>query len=472
MPKNYNSSFAYPSDGLFYAERRLYNMQVPRDQRDDFNLSGEDWRDFVLDRNSMENNDYPEEDYGLEYEDFKSGFNRDNMVKNQVFVNGLEYPKNDVHSLAEMFTEWFLLDSFQEKTVAQFLIENDLQDILTEDDFYALISGKVRVSEPLAWFLSTILPFTSNAILAFSAMLGRAPEISPNEEFLRSRSAERFKKNRDDKRERRRLRQLARYHKNMENWAFVLAHRASSSKYYYSNQADRLLYAKKYRKENRKLLSSRQKTWWKINGDRVNAERRAYRKEHPEEVRTREASCPSHQPEARRPRDRKYYRTHSKKINEKKRKKYKKNKKVISVSRKARRVKDKIENPSKLKDKSAQEAKWRADNAAHVSDYYKSYRTNNQDKVSDAKKKAYCAKKENYNANSDLNYSNSQVNVLSKLIHGENADLEKAKTLLIKLVARQEKIKIKYENVNTEKFLTKLLQINGVLQGISEQIQR
>ena len=78
-------------------------------------------------------------------------------LDNVAFINN-----SKIKSVAELFLEWFLLDSGHEKTIAEFLAEEKISEIITEQDFQDLISGDAILSESLCSYIAARNPFSLN----------------------------------------------------------------------------------------------------------------------------------------------------------------------------------------------------------------------------------------------------------------------------------------------------------------------
>lgn len=64
-----------------------------------------------------------------------------------------------ISTLSEVFLEWYLFDAGNNKTIASFLKENELQDIFDEADFTDLMFGRAFLYDDLLRFVLIKLPF-------------------------------------------------------------------------------------------------------------------------------------------------------------------------------------------------------------------------------------------------------------------------------------------------------------------------
>lgn len=67
--------------------------------------------------------------------------------------------RDNISSLAEVFTEWYLFDSSYEKDIQKFLSTEQIDDVFTESEFIDLMCNKAYVDNDLIQFISMKLPF-------------------------------------------------------------------------------------------------------------------------------------------------------------------------------------------------------------------------------------------------------------------------------------------------------------------------
>ncbi|MDR0803696.1 MAG: hypothetical protein LBO08_01215 [Rickettsiales bacterium] len=336
----------------------------------------------------------------LDYHDYNNGFYYDNPVKNEKLVHGISFPKNNINTLPELFTEWFLLDSSSAKTVDGFLAAEQLDSILSVDDFYALLGGNAVIDDLICQFVSQILPFTTAQLHYMRAkVLYRAPhamEIRGNPDIILPRIKGAVKERRQLKQERR-----AQYIQKYNDTPHA---RENRKIYYIENRQKILARVKKYRTQNRETVILAQKNWYERNKNKISKAGKDFRRDHPDLVRERRKKMPSAAPEIVAKYNKDYRARNKTKLSLKKKAKYLANRDDIRAAMKEKRILDKTQNPEKLAMQSDREKQWRAVHRAEQQTYHQLYNIENSAARADTKKKCYQANKAAYNANNSLNY--------------------------------------------------------------------
>ena len=88
---------------------------------------------------------------------------------------------NTVYTLADVFVEWFLFDSGEQKTLDDFLVAESMQNIFTSQQFMYVMSGAVHIDDRLCRVLPEILPFkiTSHRLLAMNNLIKSTTPCMP-----------------------------------------------------------------------------------------------------------------------------------------------------------------------------------------------------------------------------------------------------------------------------------------------------
>ncbi len=105
--------------------------------------------------------------------------------------------RNRVLSLSEVFTEWYLFDFSHEKSVQQFLNEEQIDDIFTESEFIDLMCGDAFVDNDLLQFIAMKLPFrlTLNKLHAMNQSISKnnaSARMIPSNQKIKNKLCELF----------------------------------------------------------------------------------------------------------------------------------------------------------------------------------------------------------------------------------------------------------------------------------------
>jgi hypothetical protein len=191
-------------------------------------------------------------------------------------------PTTKIHSITELFIEWFLLDSSKEKNVAEFIADENISEIITEQDFSALIAGDAILSEPLCHWIAARNPFSLNSqqIIKMNRTKSHGRiVIEPNESMLIGECSTIYKEKNERKKEKKRER-MREWHKNKwtNNPEYRARHSENQAKYYQNNKEKILGHIKKYYAENREKILNYVKEYNAKNKEELSAKKAEFYK--------------------------------------------------------------------------------------------------------------------------------------------------------------------------------------------------
>lgn len=206
---------------------------------------------------------------------------------------------NRITTFSELFLEWYLFNSDQEKNIKTFLKTEKIDDIFTETEFMDLMCGKAYLDEILIVYVYEKLPFVisapklkriNNAIqnTVPNAYLINAPQnivakiqdlINQHNTQHRNNVKQAKKKYRENHRE-----QIANYDKqykqthkeqinqraNEYNKAHPEHRRAKDKKYYESHREQRKAKDREYYAKNKEKVKQRVKEYYEKNKEKIN----------------------------------------------------------------------------------------------------------------------------------------------------------------------------------------------------------
>ena len=218
-----------------------------------------------------------------------------------------------ITTLSELFLEWYLFKSDQEKNIKTFLQTEKIDDLFTETEFMDLICGKAYLDEFLVLYLYKKLPFVmsvsklkriNNAIQTIipNAYVINAPQnivakiqnlIKQHQTEHRNKVKQTKKKYRETHRE-----QIAAYDKqykqthkeqiNQRAKEYHQAHpehrRAKDKKYYESHREQRNAKDKEYYEQNKEKVKQRVKEYYKSHREQRNTKDREYYEKNKERI--------------------------------------------------------------------------------------------------------------------------------------------------------------------------------------------
>lgn len=190
---------------------------------------------------------------------------------------------NTVYTLADVFVEWFLFDSGEQKTLDDFLVAESMQNIFTSQQFMDVMSGAVHIDDRLCRVLPEILPFkiTSHRLLAMNNLIKSTTPCMPyNIDAMHTK----LKTVADAKRNKRKAYRHKYYVENKARLAeqmkdYYLEHRDTIRLYYKKWRSEHLAeqkaYHTAYRKNNANVVAERKKQSYQKKKDKYNARTRA-----------------------------------------------------------------------------------------------------------------------------------------------------------------------------------------------------
>ena len=100
-----------------------------------------------------------DDDFADEYSEYQSGHYYKNGLDSVVFADTGTIAKT-INTLSDLFVEWYLFDSTNEKTIKSFLSDEGLADIFTETQYMDLMCGNARMDDVLLPYIWHKLPFS------------------------------------------------------------------------------------------------------------------------------------------------------------------------------------------------------------------------------------------------------------------------------------------------------------------------
>ena len=308
-----------------------------------------DTKDYNIFDDVIDNDDY----YGLN----QNFFIEESFDTKPKFISSTINSK--IRTLSEVFLEWFLFDSSEEKTLESFIKSENIDAFITPEQFMDIMSNNAHLDEPLILLVQQKLPFqvplkkmhylNSQARKNYTYCIKVPPEIIHDlikkeldlkKEKIKQHQKQYYEQNRD---------KIAKHQKQYyeENRDKI----AEYQKQYYEENRDKILeYTKQYYEENRDKIAKHQKQYCEINRDKIAKYQKQYREQN---------------------RD---------KIAEYKKQYYKENYKKVSEQQKQYRE----VNHDKIVER---EKQYREQNHDKIVNWRKQYQEKNRDKIAEQRKK-------------------------------------------------------------------------------------
>ena len=252
--------------------------------------------------------------------DFDTGFSIvdiRNMDRN--VAGGGSLAIDEINTLSELFTEWFLLDSSTEKTIGDFLKSESLDDCITEDEFMGVMTGDRYLDDGLCLLLSLKLPLTNNRIQYFSngvRFKNSAAPVIKSSQIVQEKIKQQVGDNKVSKREA--LLQKKRDYRHNNHELILLrakqysdSHKEQSKQYYQNNLEYIKKRKRKYRQDNKQNISKYNKEYRQQNIEKLR-----------QKDRDRNKNMTPEQREKKREKDRRSYQKRAAQIKEKLRESY------------------------------------------------------------------------------------------------------------------------------------------------------
>ena len=226
---------------------------------------------------------------------------------------------NNISSLGDVFTEWYLFDSSQKKNIKKFLSTENLTDIFTETEFIDLMCGNACVDDIILQFIMIKLPFritmdrlhilnqyaTSqyNDTYAIKSKSNLTDKICELYRLKKQEQKEKYKKNRKANKEHIRLIKHDYYLRNKEyiqkikhehylknqerikqhSQEYYLANKDRIREYYAKNKEQRQKLHREYYEKNKELVRERNHEYRNIHRKEQNQYSKEYYIAHREE---------------------------------------------------------------------------------------------------------------------------------------------------------------------------------------------
>ncbi len=196
-------------------------------------------------------------------------------------------PAGRISTLSELFLEWYLFDSSEEKDVKKFLAEAEIQDVLNEAQFMDLMCGMAYLDDDLLQLISLKLPFPilsdklhrMNAKVATSKKAYKIESKSDVADKIKDQAQQKERARKDRKNARKRelyAQNPEKYKEQGRRWRAKNPDKVRAKK-----RRDWAKHATEYnakrrekRKENREALLAKARQWYADHRE----ERRAYEK--------------------------------------------------------------------------------------------------------------------------------------------------------------------------------------------------
>ncbi|MBR6364074.1 MAG: hypothetical protein IKS08_03240 [Alphaproteobacteria bacterium] len=180
---------------------------------------------------------------------------------------GLDYAQTDtpagrISTLSELFLEWYLFDSSEEKDVKKFLAEAKIQDVLNEAQFMDLMCGMAYLDDDLLQLISLKLPFTicADKLHSMNAQVAKSKKAYKIES--KSNVTDKIQEVALSKEEEQRAKKLRWYH----------AHRDHYIEYYQANKD---------------WILAKNREWAATHPEQVRGYRKKYQKTHKKQIKSK-----------------------------------------------------------------------------------------------------------------------------------------------------------------------------------------
>ena len=183
-----------------------------------------------------------------------------------------------IRTLSEVFLEWFLFDSSEEKTLESFIKSENIDAFITPEQFMDIMSNKAHLDEHLILLVQQKLPFqvplkkmyylNSQAKKNYTYCIKVPPEIihdlikkelNLKKEKIKQQRKQYYEQNRD---------KIA---KQKKQYCEINRDKiAKHKKQYYEENRDKILeYTKQYYEKNRDKIAKHQKQYYEENRDKI-----------------------------------------------------------------------------------------------------------------------------------------------------------------------------------------------------------
>ena len=198
-----------------------------------------------------------------------------------------------IRTLSEVFLEWFLFDSSEEKTLESFIKSENIDAFITPEQFMDIMSNKAHLDEHLILLVQQKLPFqvplkkmyylNSQARKNYTYCIKVPPEIIHDL----------IKKELDLKKEKIKQQRKQYYEQNRDKIAkqkkqYCEINRdkiAKHKKQYYEENRDKIVEQKKrYRKKNHDKILEHQKQYYEENRDKIAKYQKQYREQNRDKI--------------------------------------------------------------------------------------------------------------------------------------------------------------------------------------------
>lgn len=297
----------------------------------------------------------------------------------QIYQNALRVeflPRDDVigriNSLGDLFLEWFLFDCSKEQTIQEFLVDEQIDDLFTPEDYLVLIFGDAYLDDVLCKLVRDILPFPvlyktiiklnrcaqKNAQIICSAPESADKHLDLLKQKKQQKNAERYRRYYENNKDKINERHRKYYVNNKDKFA------ARNRGNYLRNRELFLEQQRIYYTQNRDRIIARNKDYYKKNKEKIAEANKQYRINHKSEIAEYKH---------------KYYATNKDKIIEYKREYREKNKETIAQKKKEYR----LANREKV---SRHKHEYYLDNKDKILNKNKIYRIANKEKIAQKRK--------------------------------------------------------------------------------------
>ncbi len=217
----------------------------------------------------------------------------------QIYQNALRVeflPRDDVigriNSLGDLFLEWFLFDCSKERTLQEFLVDEQIDDLFTPEDYLALIFGDAYLDYVLCKLVRDILPFP----VLYKTIIRLNRCVQKNAQIICS-TPESTDKHLDllkQKKQQKSAECCRRYYeKNKEkiaeaNKQYRINHKSEIAEYkhkYYETNKDKIIeYKREYREKNKETIAQKKKEYRLANREKVSRHKHEYYLDNKDEI--------------------------------------------------------------------------------------------------------------------------------------------------------------------------------------------
>ena len=198
-----------------------------------------------------------------------------------------------IRTLSEVFLEWFLFDSSEEKTLESFIKSENIDAFITPEQFMDIMSNKAHLDEHLILLVQQKLPFqvplkkmyylNSQARKNYTYCIKVPPEIihdlikkelNLKKEKIKQQQKQYYEKNRD---------KILEYQKQYQEKNHDKI--AEYNKQYCEKNRDKIAeYQKQYYEENRDKIAKHQKQYYEENRDKIAKYQKQYREQNRDKI--------------------------------------------------------------------------------------------------------------------------------------------------------------------------------------------